>query len=138
MMLFPDFAGRIRSAREAGLPWCPRSGSFSDRWPEGPNDDAAYTFGCMPRCTGLSLVGEPVVAWSVWVPVVKLPEFVQSARGEVVVRLLCQIPTFRIVEPFDEVENPAIITAPSLDARHDFLDVVLLTLLDIVGFPKYL
>jgi hypothetical protein len=88
--------------------------------------------------TGLSLIGEPVVAWGVWVPVVKLPEFVQSARREVVIWLLCPIPTFRIVKPLDEVKDSAIITAPSLDAGHDFLDVVFLTLLDIVGFPKYL
>jgi hypothetical protein len=63
----------------------------------------------------LFLVNKSVVAWGVWVPVVKLPEFVQSAQGEVVVRLLRPILTFRVVKPFDEVENAAIVATPSLD-----------------------
>jgi hypothetical protein len=76
---------------------------------------AAHTIGCVPGA-GLLLFGKPVVAWGVWVPVVKLPEFVQSARGEVVVRLLRPISTFRVlVKPFDEVENTAVVTASSLD-----------------------
>jgi hypothetical protein len=94
-------------------------------------------FGCAPGA-GFSFVGEPVIAWGVWVPGVKLPEFVQTARGEVVVWLLGPITTFRVVKPFDKVEDAAVVSASSFDTGHDFFNVVLLALLDIVGFSKYL
>ena len=79
-----------------------------------------------------------IVAWGVWVPLVKFAEFFQTTRREVVVRFLRPVSTIREVKPFNEVENTAVVSASSFDTGHDFVDVVFLTLLDIVGFPKYL
>jgi hypothetical protein len=108
---------------------CPRIGAFR----------AARTFGCVPGLfIGLLLLGKPIIAWGVWVPLVKLTEFFQTAQGEVVEGLLRPVSTIREVKPFDEVENTTVVSAPSFDTGHDFIDVVFLTLFDIVRFPKYL
>jgi hypothetical protein len=61
------------------------------------------------------LCSEPVVVWGVWIPFVKLSEFVQSARGEVVVRPLRPVSTFQIIKPLDKVEDATVVAAPSLD-----------------------
>jgi len=52
--------------------------------------------------SGLAL-SEPVVPRQVWIPSMKLPEFLQTAYRKVVEWLFRPVFAFRIVEPFDEV-----------------------------------
>ena len=63
----------------------------------------------------------------------KLPEFLQTPYRKVVVWLFRPVFTFRIVEPFDEVENSFVISAATLDRGHNFIDIVFLRLLDVIG-----
>jgi hypothetical protein len=90
-------------------------------------------FGCMPEergfqvvtqhahsgvcrgSIGLLLVVKSIVAWGVWVPMVKLMEFFQTTQGELVERLLRSVLSIREVKPLDEIEDPVIISASSLD-----------------------
>jgi len=46
-------------------------------------------------------VREPVVPWRVWISLMKLPEFLQTAYREVVEWLLRPVLVFRVVEPMD-------------------------------------
>jgi hypothetical protein len=84
--------------------------------------------------TGLLLVGEPVVAWSVWVPLVEFTEFVQTARGEVVEGLFRSVLPVGVVEPLHKVED----ASTTLGRTHHFFDIVLLALFDVVCLPKNL
>jgi hypothetical protein len=47
---------------------------------------------------------------------VKLAEFFQTTRREVVEGFLHPVSTIREVKPFDQVENAAVIASTSLDA----------------------
>ena len=90
-----------------------------------------HTIGCVPRVRDFRLDGEPVVTVGGWVPLVEFSELVQAAQGEVVKRLFGPVLMVRIVEPSDEVED----VASFLDAAHNLVNVVLLALFDVVGFP---
>jgi len=50
----------------------------------------------------------------------KLSELLQTAYRKVVEWFFCPVPAFRIVEPFDEVENSSSL----LSGRHHFFDIV--------------
>ena len=84
----------------------------------------------MPQVPDSHLDGEPVVAGGGWVPFVKFAEFVQASWGEVVEGLFCPVLSVWIVEPLNEVEDAVSF----LGAAHDLIDIVLLALLDVVGF----
>jgi len=64
----------------------------------------------------------------------KLPEFLQTAYRKVVEWFFRPVFSFRIVEPFDEVENPLVIPSAAFDRRHNFFYVVFFRLLDVVRF----
>jgi len=57
---------------------------------------------------------------------VKLSELLQAAYWKVVEWLFRPVLAFRIVEPFDEVENSFVISPAALDRGHNFFDVVFL------------
>jgi len=50
-----------------------------------------------------SLFRESIVFWRVSIPVMKLPEFLQTAYRKVVERFFCPVFAFWIVKPFDEI-----------------------------------
>jgi len=52
------------------------------------------------------VISEPIVPRRVWVPLMKLPEFLQTAYREVVEWFLRPVFSLWIVEPSDEVEDP--------------------------------
>jgi hypothetical protein len=82
----------------------------------------------------LLLFGKLIVAWSVWVPFVKFPEFVQSAQREVVEGFCHPVFLVPIVVPLHEVKDvPA-----AFDGAYHFLDVVFLALLDVVCLAENL
>ena len=83
--------------------------------------------------SGLAL-GEPVVPRRVWASSVKLPEFLQTAYRKVVVWFFC---SFVVAEPFDQVEDPFLVSPPVFSRGFHFLDVVLVRLFDVVGFSEY-
>ena len=56
----------------------------------------------------------------------KLSELLQAAYWKVVEWLFRPVLAFRIVEPFDEVENSFVISPAALDRGHNFFDVVFL------------
>ena len=63
---------------------------------------------------------------------VKFTEFVQAAQGEVVEGLFGPVLSVRVVKPSNDVED----TVPFPGAAHNLVDIVLLALLDIVGFVQ--
>jgi len=71
--------------------------------------------------TGLALA-EPVVPRHVWISLMKLSEFLQTAYQKVVEWFFCPVLAFWIVEPLDKVENPFVIASPSLGRRHPISD----------------
>jgi len=48
-------------------------------------------------------VGEPVVSWRIWLPLVKFLELLHTAYRKVVKWFLRPVLTFQIVKPFDQV-----------------------------------
>jgi len=58
--------------------------------------------------TGLAH-GELVVPRCIWVSLMKLPEFLQTAYRKVVIRFFRPALLLRIVEPLDEVENLLVV-----------------------------
>jgi len=63
---------------------------------------------------------------------VKLPEFLQTTYREVVEWFFRPVSAFRIVEPFDEVKGPFVISPATFGRGHNFVDIVFLGLLDVV------
>ena len=64
----------------------------------------------------------------------KLPQFLLTAYQKVVKWFFHPVLAFRIVEPFDEVENSLVISPAVFNQGHDVFDVVFLRLFDVVGF----
>jgi len=60
-------------------------------------------------------LGEPVVPWCIWVPSLKLSEFLQTTYRKVVEWFLRPVLAFWIVEPFDEVEDSLVVVSAALD-----------------------
>jgi len=87
--------------------------------------------------TGLAL-GEPVVPRRIRIPSIKLLECLQTAYQKVVVWFFHPVFAFRIVVPFDEIENSLVISPAVLDRGHNFFQVVFLPLFDVVRFPQHL
>ena len=86
----------------------------------------------MPRVLLPYLDGELVVTWGGRVPLVKFAKFAQAAWGEVVKELFGPVFLVQVVKPSNEVED----VAPFFSAAHNLVDIVLLALLDIVGFVQ--
>jgi len=86
----------------------------------------------VPRVLLPYLDGEPVVAWGGRVPLLKFAKFAQAASGEVVEGLFGPVFLVQVVKPSNEVED----VAPFFGAAHNLVDIVLLALLDIVGFVQ--
>jgi len=75
--------------------------------------------------TGLAH-GEPVVPRRVRILLMKLPEFLQTTYRKVVVWFFCPVLAFRIVEPFDEIENSLDIFQAVLERGHNVFHIVFL------------
>jgi len=84
--------------------------------------------------TAGSLFRESVVPRHIWISSVKLPEFPQAAYRKVVEQFFHPVLAFRIVEPFDEVEDSFVITSAALDRGHNFIHVLFFRMLNIIGF----
>jgi len=81
-------------------------------------------------------IGESVVPRRVWILLVKFPEFLQTAYRKVVEWFFRPVFAFRIVELFDEIEDPFVVSPAAFDRGHDFVDIVFLRLLDIVSLSE--
>jgi len=79
-------------------------------------------------------LGEPVVPRRIWIPSVKLSQFLQAAYRKVIVWFFCPVLPVRVVEPFDEVQD----AAPFPGAPKDLVNIVFLTLFDIVSLSENL
>ena len=87
----------------------------------------------MPGAGRSLALGEPVVPQHVWVPPVKLSEFLRTAyRIEVVVWLFGPVLSVRVVKPLHQVQD----VAPFLRAPKGLVNIVFLTLFDIVGLSE--
>jgi len=77
-------------------------------------------------------LGELVVPRHIWISLVKLSEFLQAAYRKVIVWFFCPVLPVWVVEPFDEVQD----AAPFPGAPKDLVNIVFLTLFDIVGLSE--
>jgi len=76
-------------------------------------------------------LGEPVVPWHIWVLLVKLSKFLQTAYRKVVIWLFRPVLPVRVVEPFNEVQD----VAPLLGAPKDLVNIIFLALFDSLRWP---
>jgi len=65
-------------------------------------------------------------------------ELLQSSFREVVEGFLLPVPSFWVVQPFNEVEYPFVISSAAFGRGHNFFHIVFLALLNVVCFPDYL
>jgi len=72
---------------------------------------------------------EPVIPRRVWIPSVKLSEFLQAVYRKVIVWFFGPVLQVRAVEPFDEVQD----VAPFPGTPKDLVNIVFLAVFDIVG-----
>ena len=77
-------------------------------------------------------LGEPVVPRHIWIPLVKLSEFLQAAYRKVIIWFFRPVLPVWVVEPFDEVQD----AAPFPGAPKDRINIVFLALFDIVGLSE--
>ena len=64
----------------------------------------------------------------------EFPEFLEASLREVVEWFFRPVHSSRIVELFDEVQDSFVVSSTSFDQGYNFLDIVFLTVFNVVGF----
>jgi len=67
----------------------------------------------------------------------KLPEFLQTAYRKVVEWFFCPVFAFQVVEPFDEVKDPLVISPATFDRGYNLVHIVFLRLLNVISLSEY-